>query len=642
MSVIGMMIASACLTQTQSLPWQIRLGQASHQVQQHVALVDQVVLVPDIATLADEIGRWTPTTQWPILIDDPATASDDALTSMFVRRFAPGVVYRRPSVGPWPRDRDARRQRIEAATRQAWDADAEVNVWQAARAAGVVAPPSLVVTSTNDPACAAAMVLSAGRAQELAWLDGDYGKGGGVLSGARSAQLVQRIEQAAASTGRRWQGLGDGIDALTICRMMAARARTGAPVPQADQSGEPVAITDLIGRFSNGTRWAATGWIFGSHQRSSWAAMCSLFMPHDVAWLCDTYPNKDFWAHWSLAEGAQILRDAGFEVALLQAATLGQIQTLAPDGLVTDLALMNSKGNNDYFEMGDGRTADAGDVPVLNTPAAVSLIHSWSLQIPSNIRTVGGRWLDHGAYAMVGSSHEPMLNAFVPPSLFVRRMLAGMPMLVAARWSARDETNMSLTWRVNTIGDPLMVVLPASDAGTPRAPAHTRARGWSDVKNDAVAAMTDVEDHPTDDGYARALRDLVLIGQDEIAAGLWDNAVSKGVEAHLSAEAAFGALFRRGRHDALVMAWNRLGTPTTLQADMLWRALGHRIGPSLSDDALDALRNAITGDSAATRWSRLAPEGTRRFGVGWTHAGVQASMQTASRRQRQALQSLLK
>jgi hypothetical protein len=80
------------------------------------------------------------------------------------------------------------------------------------------------------------------------------------------------------------------------------------------------------------------------------------------------------------------------------------------------------------------------------------MIHSWSASDPDDRNTVSGRWLVNGAYAYVGSVHEPFLSAFIPPKLMVDRLKRGTPFLIAARQL------QSPPWKVATIGDPLMSI----------------------------------------------------------------------------------------------------------------------------------------------------------------------------------------
>jgi hypothetical protein len=116
---------------------------------------------------------------------------------------------------------------------------------------------------------------------------------------------------------------------------------------------------------------------------------------------------------------------------------------------------------------------------VLSKPLALHMIHSFSLQQPDSVETLGGRWLQSGVYAYIGSVHEPYLPAFVPPLQVLERMVNAVPFVVAARqWDGP----FSMPWRINTIGDPLM--LCAAPKGVPplvRVPATPVVPGQVDV-----------------------------------------------------------------------------------------------------------------------------------------------------------------
>ena len=72
---------------------------------------------------------------------------------------------------------------------------------------------------------------------------------------------------------------------------------------------------------------------------------------------------------------------------------------------------------------------------------------------PDDGKTVGGRWLERGVYAYVGSVDEPYLEAFVTPRLLTNRLQMLTPFLIAAREIAAPP------WKITTIGDPLMTIL---------------------------------------------------------------------------------------------------------------------------------------------------------------------------------------
>ena len=81
--------------------------------------------------------------------------------------------------------------------------------------------------------------------------------------------------------------------------------------------------------------------------------------------------------------------------------------------VTADLILVNTMGNADFFDLTPGQ-CKPGDVPILNVPAALHIVHSWSLLAPDTRDTLGGRWLERGVFAYAGSVNEPFLEAFVP------------------------------------------------------------------------------------------------------------------------------------------------------------------------------------------------------------------------------------
>ena len=52
-------------------------------------------------------------------------------------------------------------------------------------------------------------------------------------------------------------------------------------------------------------------------------------------------------------------------------------------GLDADLICINSKGFITEFYLGDG-PAHPGDIPILDRPAAVHIVHSWSARVPGS------------------------------------------------------------------------------------------------------------------------------------------------------------------------------------------------------------------------------------------------------------------
>ena len=193
-------------------------------------------------------------------------------------------------------------------------------------------------------------------------------------------------------------------------------------------------MTDVLGRDDDELRFAYVGWIFGDEARSAYVAMCSLFLPRSRATFIHTYAEIGEFRLYEVQTAATSLREQGFDVGTRGRDELSLADWLASlqAGIDADLVLMNTRGGSDWFQLTDQRGA-AADVPMLKSPAAVHYIHSWSMQSPTHPATIAQRWLEHGAYAYVGSMQEPYLAAFEKPTELARQWLAGAPFLPSAR-----------------------------------------------------------------------------------------------------------------------------------------------------------------------------------------------------------------
>ena len=591
-----------------ALHWSQQLGMRSLQVTLAAKTIDRCVLVPDAATYLDELMKWSaagPGTRWPVLIED------DVLTPLFVRRFKPAELVRREAVQtPLPADALQRRAAIESVIVHALGGDpAKQSILQVFEPSGY-RPPGVVVASTADPAWTAAVALAAGHAQPILWIDDDYGPVNGLLDDASARRLATQVSDGVASLKFSSAKLGDDIDAITLCRNLPVAVKVNlAPDQRLVKEGQyadgNTALSDFIGRNADGTRYAITGQIFGDEKRCAYMAMCSLFLPRDSATLLNAYGRDSEWGRYAMEGASDMLAKAGL-VAQAHAGPddMGEAgwRRLLVGGVSSDLVLMNSGGNDDFFILNGGQ-ARPGDVPVLNQPAAVHLIHSWSLRSPMSSATVGGRWLEHGAYAMVGSCFEPFLSAFQPPEMLVRRCLAGIPLLVAARRWAED--GLSAPWRLVTIGDPLMLIAP------PKAIPATRIQqpaGYGANLLDRARELmrkADAENDPA--AYAESIRLLDLLSQDDIALQMWTLAQQRQIPSGRAASAALGVLFRRRDADGFLNAWNEGGPRTPIMLDMLWHLMGPRLGGMNDRDVLLQMENAVRPDMPAVDVERLAP-----------------------------------
>lgn len=542
------------------VPWAVRPGLRIASLRARVPTVDRVVLVPDELTYLEAISEWSLAGRWPVLFDD------DVYAPMFIRRFAPAEVIRKPaSEATMPRGAELEAALLNIVAAAWWSGQIDETSLDsskappeapAAFAAADWTPPGVVITSIRDAAWPAALALAADRGQPLAFLDDRFGTPNGSVSLEDWPRLRTAVESLVAASGYPYRDLGDAIDTVTIVRDLPVKY-----VTTDDPNGNSRnATTDGLGRHADDSRWAIVGSIFGDGPRAVYMAMCSIFLQPQSALLFDTYPDLAVWSRYSMDKPAARFREVGFDVVhtAAPASTAAAWEYLAPGGLERDLIFVNTKGNQNWFDAADERRVFVHDVPILNSPAVVHFIHSWSCIAPANRNTLAGRWLERGAYAYVGSVHEPTLAAFVTPDLLTERLLSSVPYLIAARvWELKP-------WRVATIGDPLMTLLRPA----PRAARESRPTTGESLR-DALRRETPLAEASGD--WSKVLRLINLLGLDPLAADLYDQRLSNHAHGETIAE-ALGPLFRTRDAATLFAAVEQIPAAQLSPArkDLLW------------------------------------------------------------------------
>ncbi len=609
----------------EQLPPAMRLGVRVELARQQLAVIRTLVIVPDARAYLAAVGLWTINARFPVLLDDGSWEARENI-ARFSRAFSPASVVRwsAPAAFTLPPEPAARQMLIADAAARAWSApnSAALNEqWATLR----FVPPGAVIASTSDPAWTAALALAAARGQPIVWLDKPPGTGdvNGAMTletfDAFDAKLVSALEQ----TGHPWKGLGEGIDAITLCLNMpgrvampgAANEAPGKPNPRdlfKAVPNEPLATTDLLGRATTGDRterWAWCGQLFGTEAGAAYRAMSAVFLQTREAWLFNGYESTPPWNQFAPGEGAGLLKKAGWRVRVsdaprqgaddfrdLAAGAWAQIgwnarksnPSPAPPGrggVRAGLVTATTSGMSESFDLRPGQ-ALACDVPFLDVPSVVYFVHSWSATAPANRATIAGRWLERGAAAYIGSVHEPYLAAFVPPTGLVARMLAPAPLGAAARIEG------SPPWRITVIGDPLTTFGPP-------APANDAALPLADTRD----VRAELADNLKARDFAPALWGLAFLGRDKDAARLAgallrDNPEALGVAAAL---AAVGPVFRQADQPSLAPLVDKaLDDAAALPAlqDLAWQALA-AAAPAVSERELSLLRRCLrTGNYA--------------------------------------------
>ncbi len=590
------------------------IGARSASHQRAIPIVNQVVLVPNEATYLNEISKWSPQGQWPVLFES------EPKTSQFIRAFKPKRILRADAITP---PKESIETQYRRAIASAWGDESSI---RKALAQLEKKPLGVVITNEQDSARTAAAALGAAYGQPIKFI-GKQGNGNTVLTSQETTQLIKRIDGAIKETGYTYDALGDDIDSITVCMSMPSR------VTFQGARENPVAISDVIGRHQDGSRYAWTGWIFGSKSDAAYMAMCSLFLDRTSYWFCNTYQDSGAWKVYGLEHLEALLPKFGLQGTIIEG-SVRALQEADIGGVTADVMYMNSKGNADFFDMKNNRSSPAW-IPILNTPSTLMMVHSWSLKNPTERLTVGGTWLSRGVYAYIGSSHEPMLSAFVPPSEMMRRTMSGFPFLVAARW--HDGQNMfAKPWRVNTIGDPLMLCPPKEYVLREKIEPSS-SDDYVDVLLDVRHAMEQANGEPTDEHFARAMQLTTLIGEDDITYGLWKAALERNVVGAQSAKRALPSLFRLQKVDDFLWAYRIVLNPNRLEKDMLWHLCSLK-----TNTPIDILMKNVRTPFACDDITLIAPRVLNSHGSNAVLQLIAQALEKANGRNKRELERMRK
>lgn len=597
----------------EDLPPAVRLGLRVDAIQKGWAVAPVVVIVPDGASYTAAIGKWVPPgtdspgRRFPVLIDDGSAAALEDI-ARFVRGFAPLNIVRWKGGDPLPQEAPARRAMIERTLCRAWGAAEPGENPAAAGLKALIdshAPRTgIVIASDNDPAWTAALALAAGRAQPLAWVDRPPpGRVDTVITAADLRKFESEIEKACEATHLAWTRIGDDIDTITLCMAAPNRVQSDPKLV--------LALTDCVGRppgddkeqVGSQERWAWAGHIFGTESNSAYMAMCSLFLAPKRAWLFDGYPRNPPWSEFDATGAAEPFKKAGLEVVLDDAPHGGERdwRNRAAKAIEAGLIVVNTKGLSNEFNLEPGRCIPA-DVPILNAPAMVYLVHSWSAFSPTERFTVGGRWMERGAYNYMGSVDEPFLSAFIPTPAIAGRLSVNAPFAAAVH---KDDGK---AWKLAVIGDPLTTLLNSS----PRTDAHVPFE-------DAKSLHAELQDALAAKEYPTIIRTLILQGRDVEAAAVARGLLKDDPKSLTPAvaEAAILPLFRAGEHETMMAVFATLpssGAANPVLRDAIWLA-AYRLLPTTRDaKVVSAVRTAIREECRVRDALDLAEPVQRVFG----------------------------
>lgn len=667
----------------------VKLGQRVAARRAEVTIAPIVVLVPDDATFLAALAQWPKVGPFPILMDDTTAAVRHDI-ARFVRVFRPAAVVRMNPVTD-TKLRESPKVRLDQALAQSAGASDLADRRAKLEASASQGPLGVVAIDPADSTWMAGYILAAFYGQEVVHVR-KPAISEEAMSMSQVDEISRTISEALVQQKIAFSDLGDTIDAVTLAMELPPKVTLGptdAPrLPSAfaavqSQHKDGLSVTDLMGRHPLGpraSRFAWAGQLMGGGAPYSRAARAlitansSVFLDHlagsegekvPQAWLFDGYgnaaPNTSTgapeFAAFDCAQAAKVLREKGFDVSLFDGSqtsvewwhtaaggSLGQRRASniegqggqTTPGVDAQLVMVNSMGNSDFFDLQPGRGLP-GDVPILRSPASVvQFVHSWSLTLGNAPWSVGGRWIDRGLTAYVGSVHEPYLSAFVPTPVFAQRVTSGLPLGAAARvW----EGQFAVPWRVAVIGDPLLTlgpslkratVVPAIDKTAPVAEelsARLRAKDFA-----SSLLLLGMANRHADAGRLAA----ALAGPEELSK----------LEPQVAA-VAIRVAFDHNDGEAVMLLASRLTDPGTVDQialDAVWhtamgrlsalsreqsRSLGMLLRPySYSRDALIAA-NAIAkhdGVPAAQAWFDSARSRAPRGDIRQQMAGMRASI----------------
>lgn len=570
--------------QEHTLQSAFRLGDRVSSIRAQVPLLSTVVIVPDDArSYIEAVARWNPKLRYPVLIDDGSLRAAEDI-ARFVHAFNPTSVVRwelSPDVkssegepAPLPGGVPEHHPKelaalVDRAVCRAWGFDSPT-----LDPAGFVAhlkgmnltPPGVVLCNPEDTAWTAGLALAAGHGQTIAWLKAPQ-SAGGTMNIKQAEAVVTAADNAAKATGLKYDGLGDDIDSVALCMNVPAKFPKGE-----GQKMMMASTTDVVGRRNfavagdTAQRWGWSSVVWGTRPRAAYSAMCSLFLTPSKAWVFDGYGDDGAFKAYDGTKAGELLgKVPGLTVEVddkpSQDANAWRSRTQRP--IDASLILVNSKGNADFFDVNPGRLKPA-DVPLLNVPAAVHFVHSWSAADVSAGGTVAGRWFNHGVFAYLGSVEEPFLQAFVPTPVIAARLGGKLP------WAAATRVEGGPIWKIACFGDPLWTLTPPG----PRREAGEEIKLPLEGAKPATEAL---RDELKAGNYAAAVKNLAFLGRDGDVARLTDSTLKEKPSAVDSdfVSAALPSLFRAGRSDLVIECYSRLDNQPSADEylrDVLWHA----------------------------------------------------------------------
>jgi hypothetical protein len=561
------------------------LGMRVNTIKQGWAVAPVLVVTRSEEAFFDALEMWSPQARFPILFDDGSSQAREQI-ARFHRAFKPEktLVFG----GDETASGGFSVARVDKLIARIWgdgQAPEGARVWGDTQ----YKPPGVLVLAHKELALASA-VLSVGHGEPIVSISLPRGGRGGLLTQKKASDLAATIARELDAIGYEWDAIGDDIEALTILANSQTRYRDGAK--------NILALSDFLGRDpSSHERFAWVSFMQGTTSYSVYQAMSSLFLHPRSSWLFNSYGSDAGNGLYEVAPAAELFEKVEFESVAFDSPNnrMRQWYEQTRGALDASLVFVNTAGNAPWFQLGDERMS-ASSLPLLDTPAAVYFIHSFSAMRPGDARTILGQWERRGSFVYYGSCDEPFLGAFRPPAEVVARLLAGMPWAAAPR---RDGTQI---WKLNTFGDPLWTLSHVPESAP--IPARFESEEFGEVGSLYRGLLQERQ-------FVGAAAYMRWLNKDEDIIRLAGALL--GSEAGLPAELGEIALHvaaHRGEADiapALFRACEAQAEEDPFLEDLLWYVMRPAFGAMRDPATLALLQGHMRVDSYARDASDLLP-----------------------------------
>lgn len=395
----------------------------------------KIVIVPDRATFVYVLSTWSDTVQFPIFIGETKYARQFAaaynngntvfeyIEKKSIPDLSESVMYKALLASLTDKKLD------EVTTENPRE-----SYMQHLKEQNIV-PPGIVITNLTSPEFCGGLALTAHHNQIVELYEPPITPIFGNYTSATKDMIRTDMLSFVRQTGFPYEGIGEGIDAITLALDMPFKYEGGYALDDAinrldDESQSPYAFTGRLMEVEDGA--------------ALYQAMCSIFLTSSRGLFFDQWPLN--WqrallqGYWDLAHHLP---------CVLLNNSFAEWRHLTDSGNEFDVVFINSSGYPDKWN--EGRVED---IPA-TVPAVVYFAHSGSAANPRDTDTIAGRWLANGAFIYYGAISEPYSVSFNLSQVVLNEWVKGTPFGQAAQQKETLMPEYRKPWKLFYIGDPL-------------------------------------------------------------------------------------------------------------------------------------------------------------------------------------------